>query len=167
MNKKEISEIRKLFTPESSVITRICGCYIDGEKEIKCKTKEAFHSLSEEEAFKYFEIFKHSMSGTLGKNLLNLEFPLEQEMEGGTQEFLLKLRNSKLEDDGLLDEFYNKIIENYEYPSNYYVTLIHAVYDVPGKSTAGDEMFDASDEVYDYMLCSICPVNLEDRKSVV
>ncbi len=59
MNKKEISEIRKLFTPESSVITRICGCYIDGEKEIKCKTKEAFHSLSEEEAFKYFEIFKH------------------------------------------------------------------------------------------------------------
>ena len=161
MNKKEISEIRKLFTPESSVITRICGCYIDGEKEIKCKTKEAFHSLSEEEAFKYFEIFKHSMSGTLGKNLLNLEFPLEQEMEGGTQEFLLKLRNSKLEDDGLLDEFYNKIIENYEYPANYYVTLIHAVYDVPGKSTAGDEMFDASDEVYDYMLCSICPVNLD------
>lgn len=160
MNKKEISEIRKLFTPDNSVITRICGCYVDGEKEIKCKTKEAFHSLSEDEAFKYFEIFKRSLSGTLGKNLLNLDFPLDQEMESGTQDFLLKLRNDKLEDDTLLDEFYNKVIDNYEYPSNYYIILIHAIYDIPGKSSDGDRMFDASDEVYDYILCSICPVNL-------
>ena len=161
MNKKEISEIKKLFTPDSSVITRICGCYVDGEKQIKCQTKEAFHSLSEEEAFKYFEIFKRSMSGTLGKNLLNLDFPLEQEKEGGTQEFLFRLRNSRLEDDALLDEFFNKIIEHYEYVSNYYIIIIHALYDIPGKSTDGSEMFDASDEVFDYMLCSICPVNLD------
>lgn len=160
MNKKEISEIKKLLTPEHAVITRICGCYVDGEKEIKFTSKDAFHSLSEEEAFKYFDIFRHTLSGTLGKNLMNIEFPLAEETEGGKQEFLLKLRDSKLEDDSLLEEFYQNIITNYNYASNYYIILIHAVYDVPGKSSDGSEMFDASDSVYDYLICSICPVNL-------
>ena len=114
MNKKEVLEIRKQFTPENCAITRICGCYVDHEKEKKMEMKKAFLSLPEEEAFKYFDIFKHTLSGTLGKNLINMEFPLEQELNGGTQEFLLKLRDSKLEDDLLLDEFYDKVIENYE-----------------------------------------------------
>ena len=160
MNKKEISEIKKLLTPEHAVITRICGCYVDGEKEIKFTSKDAFHSLSEEEAFKYFDIFRHTLSGTLGKNLMNMEFPLAEEAEGGRQEFLLKLRDSKLEDDSLLEEFYQNVIAHYVYASNYYIILIHAVYDVPGKSSDGSEMFDASDSVYDYIICSICPVNL-------
>ncbi len=160
MNKKEITEIKKLLKPEHAVITRICGCYVDSEKEIKFTSKDAFFSLSEEESFKYFEIFRKTMSGTLGKNLLNMEFPLAEEKEGGKQEFLLKLRDSKLEDDEILNEFYQKVIDNYDYVSNYYIILIHAVYDVPGKSSDGSEMFDASDEVYDYILCSICPVNL-------
>lgn len=160
MNKKEVLEIRKQFTPENCAITRICGCYVDHEKEKKVELKKAFLSLPEEEAFKYFDIFKHTLSGTLGKNLINMEFPLEQELGGGTQKFLLKLRDSKLEDDLLVEEFYDKIIENYIYAENYYIILIHAVYDVPGKSTDGSEMFDASDTVYEHILCSICPVNL-------
>lgn len=160
MNKKEISEIKKQFTPANCAITRICGCYVDGEKNKKTKIKEAFLSLSEEEMFKYFDIFKKTLSGTLGKNLLNMEFPLEQEYEGGAQEFLLKLRNSKLQEDALVEAFYDKIIEHYEYGENYYIILVHAVYDIPGKSSDGEEMFDSSDEVYEHLLCSICPVNL-------
>jgi len=160
MNKKEVSEIRKQFTPENCAVTRICGCYVDHEKEKKAELKKAFLSLPEEEAFKYFDIFKHTLSGTLGKNLINMEFPLDQELNGGTQEFLLKLRDSKLEDDMLIEEFYDKVIENYIYAENYYIILIHAVYDVPGRSSDGLEMFDASDTVYEHILCSICPVNL-------
>lgn len=160
MNKKEVLEIRKQFTPANCAITRICGCYVDHEKEKKTELKKAFLSMQEEEAFKYFDIFKHTLSGTLGKNLMNMEFPTEQEMPGGTQEFLLKLRDSKLTDDLLLEEFYDKVIENYIYPENYYIILIHAVYDVPGKSSDGMEMFDASDTVYEHIMCSICPVNL-------
>lgn len=160
MNKKEISEIKKQFTPANCSITRIRGCYVDGEKNKKADIKEAFLSLSEEEMFKYFEIFRKTLSGTLGKNLLNMEFPLDQESEGGTQNFLLKLRQSKLKDDALVEAFFDKIIENYDYAENYYIILIHAVYDIPGKSTDGQEMFDASDEIYEHLLCSICPVNL-------
>ena len=107
MNKKEILEIRKQFTPENCAITRICGCYVNHEKEKKAELKKAFLSLPEEEAFKYFDIFRNTLSVTPGKNLLNMSFPLEQEQHGGTQEFLLKLRDSKLEDDMLIEEFYD------------------------------------------------------------
>lgn len=160
MIKSEISEIKKLFTQNNCSITRICGCYVDGEKNKKTELKEAFLALPEEEMFKYFEILRKTLSGTLGKNLLTLDFPLKTEEEGGTQEFLLRLRDSKLKDDALLDEFYDKIIEAYEYVGNYLILIIHDVYDVPGKTSDGFEMEDASDEVYEYIMVSICPVNL-------
>ena len=160
MTKQEISEIKKLFTQKNCSITRICGCYVDGEKNKKTELKQAFLALPEEEMFKYFEILRKTLSGTLGKNLLTLEFPLATENEGGTQEFLLRLRDSKLKDEALLEEFYDKIIETYEYVGNYLILLIHDVYDVPGKTSDGIEMEDASDEVYEYILACICPVNL-------
>lgn len=160
MNKKEVLEIRKQFTPANCAITRIAGCYVDHEKNKKMESKSAFLSLPEEEAFKYFDIFKKTLSGTMGKNMLNMEFPIDQKMPGGTQEFLMKLKASKLEDDMLLEEFYDKVIATYEYAENYYIILIHAMYDVPGRSSDNLEMFDASDEVYEYLVCSICPVSL-------
>lgn len=160
MNKKEVLEIRKQFKPANCAITRICGCYVDYEKNKKLESKESFLSLPEEEAFKYFDIFKKTLSGTIGKNMLNMEFPLDSEQPGGTHEFLMKLKSSKLEDDMLLEEFYDKIIENYTYGENYYIILIHANYDVPGRASDNLDMEDASDEVYEYLLCSICPVSL-------
>ena len=160
MNKKEVAEIRKQYVPERCTISRICGCYVDAEKNIKTTIKNAFLSLPEDDAFKYFSIFKKTLSGSVGRNLVNLDFPLEEEREGGHQEFLLKLRNSALKDDDLLNEFYKKIIETFPYGENYYIILIHAVYDVPGKASDGTTMEDASDTVFEYILCSICPVHL-------
>lgn len=160
MIRQEISEIKKLFTQKNCSITRICGCYVDGEKNKKLDFKQAFLALPEEEMFKYFEILRKNLSGTLGKNLLTLDFPLETEYEGGTQEFLLRLRDSKLKDEALLEEFYDKVIEAYEYVGNYLILVIHDVYDVPGKTSDGIGMEDASDEVYEYILACICPVTL-------
>ena len=154
MNKKEVAEIRRQYVPERCTISRICGCYVDAEKNIKTTMKEAFLSLPEDDAFKYFTIFKKTLSGTVGRNLVNLDFPLEEEHEGGHQEFLLKLRNSKLKDDALVEEFYNRIIDTFPFGENYYIILIHVAYDVPGKATDGTEMYDASDNVFEYLLCS-------------
>lgn len=160
MTKQEISEIKKLLTQKNCSITRICGCYVDGEKTKKTELKQAFLALPEEEMFKYFELLRKTLSGALGKNLLTLEFPLSSEEAGGTQEFLLRLRDSRLKDDALLEEFYDKIISTYEYVGNYLILLVHDAYDVPGKTSDGLEMEDASDEVYEYILVCICPVEL-------
>lgn len=116
--------------------------------------KEAFLSLSDEEMFKYFDIFRKTLSGTIGKNLLNMEFPLQQELEGGTQEFLLKLRDSGLKDEELVTQFYDRVISSYDFGENYLILLIHAAYDIPGKTNDGLDMDDASTDVYQYVLCS-------------
>lgn len=160
MIKSEISEIRKQFKHENSSITKVSGCYVDGEKNVKTKFTETFLCMPEEETFKYFEIFKKTLSGGIGKNLINMEFPLESEFNDGTQAFLLKLRDSELKDESLLDEFYNKVIEYYDYTGNYLILMLYAAYDIPGKTNDNIFMDDASDEVYSYILCSICPVNL-------
>jgi len=160
VNKKEASEIKKLFSPANCSISRICSCYVDAEKNKKTELKEAFLTLPEEEAFKYFTIFKNALSGAIGKNLVNMEFPLQMESEGGTQDFLLKLRDSQLKDDNLIEEFYSKVITSYEYGENYYIILIHGIYDIPARSTDGQGMFDASDFVYEFIQCIICPVKL-------
>ncbi len=160
MINSEILEIRKQMKHENCAITKVSGCYIDGEKTIKTKFTESFLCLPEEETFKYFEIFKKALSGTIGKNLINMEFPLETEFNGGTQEFLLKLRDSELKDEVMLDEFFEKVIQAYDYPGNYLILIVYAAYDVPGKTNDKLMMEDASDEVYRYILCSICPVNL-------
>ena len=160
MNKKEVLEIRKQFTPENCAITRICGCYVDHEKTKRLQMKTAFLSMPEEEEFKYFDMFRKTLSGKIGRNLLNLEIPLEEEMPGGAQEFLLQLRDSKLKEDELLNAFYDKVIENYICAGNYYIVLIHAMYDIPGRASDQTELYDASEDVYEYLLCSICPVEL-------
>lgn len=159
MNKKETLEIRKLFTQESSCLSRICGCYVDFNKEKVCSFQDSFLSLPKDEALKYYDLFKSTLSGTIGKQLLNMEFPTNQEFQGGTQEFLLQLRNSELKDDTLNQAFYDKVIQAFDYAENYYIILIYGAYDVPGRSTDGAEMYDASEEVYPFLLCSICPVN--------
>lgn len=160
MNKKEILEIRKLFNKEDSRLTRISGCYVDGNKEKKLQMRESYFSLPEEEMFKYNEIFKKLLSGTLGKNLTNMEFPLEEEMPEGRQAFLLKLRDSALQEDVLLDHFYEQIIGTYEYPENYLILLVHGAYDIPARTKDGADLDDASEYVYNFVLCGICPVKL-------
>lgn len=160
MNKKEANEIKKLFTPANCAISRICGCYVDAEKNKRTEIKEAFLSLPEEEAFKYFTIFRSALSGTMGKNMVNMEFPLHTEEEGGTQNFLLKLRDSQLKDDVLIEEFYDKVIASYDFGENFYIILIHCAYDIPARSSDGLEMYDASDFVYEFLQCTICPVKL-------
>ncbi len=160
MIKQEIAEIKKLFNLRKCSIDRICGCCVDGEKNKTLQFRQAFLSLPEEEMNKYFEIFRKSLSGTMGKNLLSLNFPLSSEEAGGTQEFLYRLRESGLKDDNLLEEFYDRIIGSFEYVGSYLILLIHDVYDVPGRTRDGIEMEDASDEVFDYILACVCPLEL-------
>ncbi len=160
MNKKEIAEIKKTFTKERCCINRLCGCYVNAEKEKVLTFREAFLSLPDEEMYKYLDIFRKALSGTIGKNLLNMEFPLAQEMGDGTQKALLALRDSALLDDAVLEAFYDQMIEAWYHPENYLILLVHGSYDIPMKTSDGLEMDDASEFVYEFVLCCLCPVAL-------
>lgn len=160
MIKKEINEIKSLFdTIQECNILRLAGCYVNGEK-MKVKTfNERFSNIPEEEIYKYLEIFRRTLSGTPGKNLMDAAF-IDDNPDNAGKALLNKIRESELKDEDALDIFYDKVIENYSYVGNYLILLIYQAYDVPGMTTDGIEMDDASDEVYKYILCSICPMKL-------
>lgn len=160
MTRKELNEIKSQYTLEDCGILRLCGCYVDGERNKITQFNENFLNLPEEEKHKYFDIFKKTLSGTPGKNLVDMKFNVDAYADEGARTFLMNLRDSGLKDDRLLNEFYDRIINNYSYVGNYLILLINQVYDIPAVTTDNIEMYDASDEVYSYILCSICHVNL-------
>lgn len=161
MTGNDIKEIKKQFSLDNCTIDHICGCYVNNEKEKQAVSRDAFMSLSEEEQHKYFEIFKKTLTGTAGKNLIEMEFPLAEEAAGGKQAALLELRDSHLEDEALIESFYDKVIESYDTVEKYYIILIHAIYDIPGMTKDMIINEDASEGVFDYICCAICPVKLE------
>ena len=160
MTRKELNEIKSQYTLEDCGILRLCGCYVDGERNKITQFNENFLNLPEEEKHKYFDIFKKTLSGTPGKNLVDMKFNVDAYADEGARTFLMNLRDSGLKDDRLLNQFYDRIINNYSYVGNYLILLINQVYDIPAVTTDNIEMDDASDEVYSYILCSICHVNL-------
>lgn len=159
MNRKDVLEIKRRFKKEECSFTRMCGCYVDGERNRVVELSETFLNLEDEEFYKYLEIAKKVLSGTVGNQLLELEFPIEEESLGGRQQFLSALRTSALQNEDLVERFYDLIIENYEYPGNYLILIFHDAYDVMTK-TSDNNKLDESEEVYEYLLCAICPVAL-------
>lgn len=160
MNRKEINEIKSQYTLEDCGILKLRGCYVDGEKKKVTKIEETFLNLPQEEKHKYFDIFKKTLGGTVGKNLIDMQFTVDSYADDGARTFLYKLRDSELKDEALLDEFYDKVIASYNYVGNYLILLINQVYDVPLKTADNLEVEDGSEEVFSYLLCSICHVKL-------
>lgn len=159
MNKKDILELKRRLKKNHCTFTRMCGCYVNSDKEILLTLNETFLNLEEEEFYKYLEIAGKTLSGSLGNNLLELSFPSEQEDAGGKQQFLMGLKESKLKNEALLNTFYHLVIENYDYAGNYLILVFHDAYDVMTRTHDNEEL-DESEEVYEYLLAAVCPVTL-------
>ena len=159
MRKKDILELKKRFKKDHCTFTKMCGCYVNGKKNILLKFRETFLNLEEDDYFKYLEIAKKVLSGTIENNILELNFELNEEHVNEKQLEFMKLKNSQLKDDLLLDDFYNSIINNYDYEGNFLILIFHDAYDIITK-TKDNAKLDESEEVYEYILCAICPVEL-------
>ena len=161
MRKKDILELKKRLKKDYCTFTKMCGSYVNGEKHVILKFRETFLNLDEDEYFKYLEIAKKVLSGTIGNNILELNFPFNDDLINEKQVSLMQLKNSQLKDDSLLEDFYQSIIESYDYTGNYLILIFHDAYDVITK-TKDNLKLDESEEVYEYVLCAICPVSLSD-----
>lgn len=158
MDKRDIAELRKRFKKEACTISRMAGCYVDINRNKIVKLNENFLNLPDEEFYKYLELAKKTMAGTVGNNILEVEFNPE-ELNSGKQQFLLGLRQSELKSEDLLDRLYDIIIEGYQNLSNYLILVFHDCYDIMTRTTDNQKL-DESEEVFDYLLVSICPVEL-------
>ncbi len=159
MTKKEISEIRKQCNKKDYSFTKICGCYVHGKDRQTDTFSRSFYTLPEKDIHKYIDIFRKSLSGSLNKNLFNVPFGYKGDGKG-IHESLDILVRTGLEDDEALELLYSAVIDSYNKVENYVILLMHNRYDVPGKASDGTTMEDASDEVYSYISCAICPVSL-------
>ena len=159
MNKKDVLEIKRRFKKEQATFSRIAGCYVDGNKNKVCTFNEPFLNQEDDVFFKYLEIANKALSGTLNNNLLNLEFPLSEEVPGGRQQFLMGIRECGLTSDALMDSWYDMVISQIEITGNYLILVFADAYDVPMK-TKDDLKLGESEEIYKYILCAVCPVIL-------
>lgn len=158
MNEKEVGEIRRHTRRDRSNMTAIYGCFVNDNKEIIAEFRSSTGIMSENEADKYFAILRKVLSGSIGKNLIDLTFKTSQVAGSPEHQLLMDLRKDKLQNDELRMELYKKIIENMVLESNYLILLGCDSYDVPFKSKDDIMQADSSEETYTYLLCAVCPV---------
>ena len=158
MQKKEIAEIKKVLKKtDNCAVSRIAVCYVSGDHEIISKSKSSFLTMADEEQFKYCDLFTKGLSGTPDKNQVNLAFPLQSKTDLG-KDFLYRLLKSRLDDDSLLDQLYEKAVATYSNEGNYAILVAYGDYDVPGRTSDGLELDDGSVEVDSFLQILFCPV---------
>ncbi|HAN44790.1 MAG TPA: hypothetical protein DCP97_05300 [Ruminococcaceae bacterium] len=157
MNEKEIAEIRRRFRTDKCNISRVRGCYVNENKEIVSQFSQSLSLMPQEEAEELLAVLKKTLSGTLGKNLLEIEFETQQVVDGDEHRLLMEIRKSDLNDDNAINEFFSRVINSASLPGNYLILLASDKYDVISYANDGEKSEDSS-EVFSYFLCSICPV---------
>lgn len=158
MNEKEIAELRRRFRADKSSISRVRGCYVNEKREIISQFDQSLGILGQTESEQLLATLRKTLSGTLGKNLLDIPFDTRQVVEGDQHKLLMTLRNSALRDEEAVSAFYQRVIQSLDLEGNYLILLVQDDYDVPYRSKDGKRQDDASSEVFRYILCSICPV---------
>ncbi len=160
MNEKEVAEIRRRIKPEKTNITHVRGCYVNDKKEIVSQFLQPLSMLSQEEGETLLQLLRKTLSGGVGRNLLDMEFSTQQVLQSEEHKLLMALRKSALQEEDAVLAFYQKAIQAIDLQGNYLILLAYDTYDVPFRAKDGQALEDASDEVYTYILCSICPVKL-------
>ena len=155
---KEIGEIRRHLRRERSNITAIYGCYVNENKEIISQFRQSTGMMPENESDKYFALLRRTLSGSIGKNLIDITFKTSQVAGSPEHQLLMDLNKTQLKDDELREALCKKIIENVDIEGNYLILLACDSYDVPFKSKDDTYQKDQSEETYTYLLCAICPV---------
>ncbi len=160
MNGKEVGEIRRRVRRDRSNMTAIYCCYVNGQKEIISEFKMSTGIMPENEAERYFGLMKRTLSGTIGRNLIDICFKTSQVVESKEHKLLMDLRSSQLKDENLRHAFYQKIIETVSFDEGFLILIGCDSYDVPFKSKDDAVQNEASGESYTYLLSCVCPVKM-------
>ena len=160
MNEKEIGELRRRFRQDKSAITHVRGCYVNENREIVGELNQSLALMSEEEGEKVLALLRKTLTGGLGRNLLEVEFTTAQVADSGEHRLLMAMRDSDLGDEEAVSRFFRTAIDHLDLEGSYLILLARDRYDVPYRSRDGERQDEAGDEVYSYLLCAVCPVKL-------
>lgn len=159
MNRKEIREIKKRFNPDMDNFGHIYGCYVNAAHEIIAYMDSPTMLMGNEEREMYMKTLKKTLSGALGKNLLNVEFSTAQVEDSDEHRLLQALKTSHLSNETMRKILFQRIIDNVDMGDVGYVILLASdSYDVPYKNGGSDEWSEESTDQFEYFICCLCPV---------
>lgn len=158
MNEKEVGEIRRRIRPDKNSISCVLGCCVNEKGEIVSQFRQSLAIMQEDELEKLLTLLRKTLSGGIGKNLMDLSFSTQQVADSDEHRLLMALRESALEDPEVVTAFFEKTAASLTMEGNYLILLARDVYDVPYRAKDGEQLEDASEEVFSYLLCGICPV---------
>ncbi|MBR6300861.1 MAG: DUF4317 domain-containing protein [Clostridia bacterium] len=166
MNAREISELKRRFSPDNDSLTCIRGCYVSTDKEIVSLFRLPLVALPEEERERYMTLFRKVLSGTPEKNLVPVEFAAEAVGSSDEHKLLSALRNGALEDDELAQVFFQRVIDGLDMQESCLILLAHDVYEVPFRGASVGRDPGEGDEIFTYIACAVCPVKLTKAELV-
>lgn len=80
MVQKEVLELKRRFKKDRATFPRVCGVYVDSNKQKQAAMNKQFLNLDDEVMHKYLEIANKTLSGKVGDALLNVN------VHGGSKE---------------------------------------------------------------------------------
>lgn len=155
MNERELREIKRRFRPDRSNIPSIVGCFVNSSGQIISRFSQSVLLTENDESEQLLSVMKKTLSGSLGTNLLDIEFSTADVSNKDEHKLLMTLRDTHLKNDDVLTSFYNKVAESVHLDSNYVILLANDIYDVYTKENNEES---GSSTVFSYVICSICPL---------
>ena len=157
INREDMLELTRRMTPKRTSITRIAGCYVDRNGDFDGSFNTNFLKLSEAERAKNLNLAKTVPFSDTNKNLNKYEFKPEHMNPGSIWQLLMAMKDCGLKNDALMDAFYDIVMEHYKSDSEYAIIVFHDRYDIPAKTSDKERLWE-SEEVFEYIICVICPL---------
>lgn len=157
INREDMLELTRRMTLSRNSMTRIAGSYMDADGIIDGTFNTNFLKLTPVEKGKKLALAKEIPFSGTNENLKRYKIPEDSLKPGGMWQLLMAMKTCGLKDDALMETFYDLIAENYQAEHDYAVLVFHDRYDIPAKASDHERLWE-SEEVFEYMICAICPL---------
>lgn len=157
INREDMLELTRRMTLARTSFTRIVGCYVDKDGDFDGSFNTNFLKLSAPERTNKLKIAKAIPFSDTNVNLKQYEFLQKEQKPGDVRQLLMAMKECGLKNDALMDTFYDIVMEHYRGNSEYAILVFHDRYDIPVKASDKERLWE-SEEVYEYIICAVCPL---------
>lgn len=160
IDREDMLELTRRMTLARTSFTRIAGCYVDRDGDFDGSFNTNFLKLSSSERTGKLKLAKEIPFSATNVNLKKYEFGQSSRKPGSMRQLLMGMKECGLKNDALMDTFYDVVMEKYQTNSPYAILVFHDRYDIPAKASDKERLWE-SEEVFEYMICAICPLTGE------
>lgn len=160
INREDMLELTRRMTPARTSMTRIAGSYMDADGNIDGTFNINFLKLSPGEKGKNLTIAKAIPFSGTNEQLKRYTFPEASMKQGSMWQLLMGMKSCGLKNDALMETFYDLTAESYQSDHDYAVFVFHDCYDIPAKAADHERLWE-SEEVFEYIICAVCPLTGE------